>query len=163
MICRVFSPLDYLFSVQIWSLKDEIMILSLFLGLSLTLFTPRSTYHSPHLTPYTSSSLLECPFHLFVAFKIISSFLHLGVLGKGSSVRWQMGEAQGIKGVKIWWNKYLVSKSMFHHYWGFCNLEISKIYTTCLLSAIFLSLSFFCSLLASISEIQIGMEYAVGI
>ena len=116
MICRVFSPLDYLFSVQIWSLKDEIMILSLFLGLSLTLFTPRSTYHSPHLTPYTSSSLLECPFHLFVAFKIISSFLHLGVLGKGSSVRWQMGEAQGIKGVKIWWNKYLVSKSMFHHY-----------------------------------------------
>ena len=32
-----FSPLDYLFSVQVGSLKDEIMITSLFLGLSLIL------------------------------------------------------------------------------------------------------------------------------
>ena len=92
------------------------MILSLFLGHSHTLSSPRLTYHSPHLTPHRSSSLLEFPFHLFVALKIISSFLHLGELGKGSSVMWQMGEAQGIKGVKILWNKYLVSKSMFHHY-----------------------------------------------
>ena len=71
-------PLDYLFSVQIWSLKDEIMILSLFLGLSHTLSSPPLTYHSPHLTPHRSSSLLEFPFHLFVALKIISSFLHWG-------------------------------------------------------------------------------------
>ena len=32
-----FSPLDYLFSVQIWSLKHEIMIMSLFFGLCLIL------------------------------------------------------------------------------------------------------------------------------
>ena len=77
MICRVFFfSLDYLFSVQIWSLKDEIMILSLFLGLSHTLSSPPLTYHSPHLTPYRSSSLLECHFHLFGALRIISSFLH---------------------------------------------------------------------------------------
>ena len=73
-----FSPLDYLFSVQVGSLKDEIMITSLFLGLSLTLFTPHLTYHSPHLTPYRSFSILECPFHLFVALKIFSSLLHWG-------------------------------------------------------------------------------------
>ena len=34
-------------------------------------------------------------------------------MGKGSTVRWKMGGAQGIKGVKILLNKYLVSKSMF--------------------------------------------------
>ena len=71
-----FFSLDYLFSVQIWSLKDEIMIMSLFLGLYHTPSTPHLTYHSSHLTPYRSSSLLECHFHLFGALRIISSFLH---------------------------------------------------------------------------------------
>ena len=74
-----------------------------------------------------------------------------------------MGEAQGIKGIKISLNKCLVSKSMLHPYWGFCNLEFSKIYMACLLSALFLSLSFFIACWLLISEIQIGKEYAVGI
>ena len=37
MMCRDCFPLDYLFCIQIWSLKDEIMIMSLFFGLSLIL------------------------------------------------------------------------------------------------------------------------------
>ena len=69
-------PLDYLFSVQIWSLKNQIMIMSLFLGFSHTPSTPRLSCHSPHLTPYRSSSLLESPFRLSVALKLVFSFLH---------------------------------------------------------------------------------------
>ena len=71
-----FFSLDYLFSVQIGSLKDEIMIMSLFLGLSLILH-PLPVLAATHpLTPYRSSSLLESPFHLFVALKLVFSFLH---------------------------------------------------------------------------------------
>ena len=51
-------------------------------------------------------------------------------MGKGSRVRWQMGGAQGIKSVKISLNESFSppNLSMFHSYWGFCSLEISKVY-----------------------------------
>ena len=77
MMCRFF-PYWITFSVsKIWSLKDEIIIISLFLvSLSHTPFTPHLTCHSLHLAPYRSSFLLESPFHLFVALKLVFSFLH---------------------------------------------------------------------------------------
>ena len=150
---------------EIGPLKDEIMITSLFLGLSHTPSTPHLSCHSPHLTPYRNSSLLESPSHLFVAFKLVFFFSALGEMGKGSMVMWQMEGAQGITSVKILLNKsfFPPNLSMFHSHWGFCNLEISKIYRTYLLSAIFLSLSFLVPCWLLISEIQIGKEYAVGI
>ena len=49
-------PLDYLFSVQIWSLKDEIMIMSLFLGLSLILH-PLPVQHTTHPTSLPTEAL----------------------------------------------------------------------------------------------------------
>ena len=61
---------------KIGSLEDEIMIVSLFLGLSLILH-PLPVLAATHpLTPYRSSSLLESPFRLSVALKLVFSFLH---------------------------------------------------------------------------------------
>ena len=45
-------------------------------SLSHTPSTPCLSCHSPHLTPYKSSFPLESPFHLFVALKLVFSFLH---------------------------------------------------------------------------------------
>ena len=77
MMCWFFSYWITFSLSKIWSLKDEIIIISLFLvSLSHTPSTPHLTCHSLHLTPYRSSFLLESPCHLFVALKLVFSFLH---------------------------------------------------------------------------------------
>ena len=76
MMCRVFFLLDYLFSIQNMVSEGWNHYHQSFFGLSHTPSTPRLTCHSLHLTPYRSSFLLESPFHLFVALKLVFSFLH---------------------------------------------------------------------------------------
>ena len=79
MICRGFFPigLPFLCPNMVPEARNHDHE-SFLWSLSHTPSTPHLTYHLPHLTPYRSSSLLEYPFHLFVALKIISSFLHWG-------------------------------------------------------------------------------------
>ena len=130
--CAGFPLLDYLFSVQNmgsegWNHYHQSFLWSV----SHMSSTPCLTCHSFHLIPYRSYLLLESPFHLFVALKLFFFFFSaLGEMGKGSRVRWQMGGAQGIKSVKISLNESFSppNLSMFHSYWGFCSLEISKVY-----------------------------------
>lgn len=138
----------YLFCIQIWSLKDEIMIMSLFIwSLSYSIHSPFNSPHPHSLQKFFPSRV---SFPSICALKIVSSFVHWG--------KWErvallggMGGAQVIIGVKIFVEQvFLISKPMFHPYWVFAiALEITKKYMACLLSALFLSLYVFIALLAS--------------
>ena len=111
-MCR-FSLLDYLFSVQNrapegWNHDHESFLWSLSHAPS----TPHFTCHSLHLTPHRSSSLLESPFHLFVALKLGFSFLHWEKWERVAGLCGKWKEHRGWKVLKSCWTS-LFSPEIF--------------------------------------------------
>ena len=99
-----------------WSSNHDHEFFLWFLSVS---YCTHSPFNLPHTLPHSTPTEV-LPYQNFLSthlwFLRLFSLVCSGRNGKDSRMKWLMGGVQGIN----------AKSSIFHPYWGFCNLKISK-------------------------------------